>query len=173
MTRFAIAAMSLVLALALAACGSGGDDAAASKTAAAPAVLIAPPGDNDKAWKEYLQNIVGRHMDSFTDRVYPYYLPTNSGVPTPGDLDNKSQYDRQLENVKTIVDRTLLPRNLLAFGSPDSVKMADLVVAAFEGAKPEALAGSQVLFIGKPADSERVKAAVEKAGAKFIFVEAK
>ena len=173
MTRVAIAAMSLALALALGACGSGEDEAAAPKTAAAPLVLTAPASDNDKAWKAYLQNIVGQHMDSFTDRVYPYYLPVNSGVPTPGDLENKSNYDRQLENVKGVVDKTLLPRNLLAFGSPDSAKMADHVVAAFDGAKPEALQGSQVLFIGKSANSDRVKAAVEKAGAKFIFVEAK
>ena len=66
-----------------------------------------------------------------------------------------------------------LPGNLLAFGSPDSAKMGDLVVAAFTGAKPDALQGSQVLFIGKPADRDRVKAAAEAAGAKFIFVEAK
>ena len=66
-----------------------------------------------------------------------------------------------------------MPGNMLAFGSPDSAKMADLIVTAFTGAEPDALKGSQVLFIGKPADSDRVKAAVEAAGAKYIFVEAK
>ena len=77
------------------------------------------------------------------------------------------------ENVAAVVQRTVLPGNMLAFGSPDSAKMADLIVTAFTGAEPTALKGSQVLFIGNPADNERVKAAVEAAGAKYIFVEAK
>ena len=71
------------------------------------------------------------------------------------------------------MQRTVLPGNMLAFGSPDSTKMADLIVMAFTDADPNALKGSQVLFIGAPGDSERVKAAVEAAGAKYIFVEAK
>ena len=169
MIRSSIIAMSF--ALVLAGCESD-DETTTPKKVVAPMVLVAPAGNNDKAWKAYLQNIVTAHMDNFTDRVYPYYLPADSTIPTPGDLENKSQYDRQLENVTGVVSRTLLPRNLLAFGSPDSAKMADLVVAAFTGAKADALKGSQVLFIGKPADSDRVKAAVEAAGAKFIFVEA-
>jgi hypothetical protein len=62
---------------------------------------------------------------------------------------------------------------MLVFGSPDSAKMGDLVLAAFSGAKPDALSGSQVLFIGSSADSPRVKEASEKVGAKYIFVESK
>jgi hypothetical protein len=172
MTRQSTAAMLFAIALALAACTSG-DEVEAPKKAAAPVVLVAPASENDDAWKTYLQQVVGQNMGGVTDRVYPYYLPANSGVPTPGDLENKSQYDRQLENVSGVVIRTVLPGNMLAFGSPDSTKMADLVVAAFTGAKSDALRGSQVLFIGKRADSDRVKAAVEASGAKFIFVEAK
>jgi hypothetical protein len=33
--------------------------------------------------------------------------------------------------------------------------------------------GVKVLFIGTPADSERVEAAVEPAGVTYVFVEAK
>jgi hypothetical protein len=51
--------------------------------------------------------------------------------------------------------------------------MADLIVMAFTTPDPNALKGSQVLFIGKPQDKDRVQAAVEAAGAKFVFVEAK
>jgi hypothetical protein len=51
--------------------------------------------------------------------------------------------------------------------------MGDLIVAAMTGAPADALKGSQVLFIGKSADSDRVKAVVEAAGGKYIFVEAK
>lgn len=172
MTRLSTAAMLLVIAIVLSACSSG-DESEAPKKVAAPVVLVAPKTENDDAWKTYLQQVVQQHMDGVTDRVYPYYLPANSSTPTPGDSENKSQYDRQLDNVASVVIRTVLPGNMLVFGSPDSAKMADLVVAAFNGAKPDALRGSQVLFIGKAADSDRVKAAAEAAGAKYIFVEDK
>ncbi len=135
--------------------------------------LVAPTTNDDLAWKEYLGKVVGQNQTGVTDRTFPYYLPMNSSEPAEGDQDGKTQYDRQLENVNTVVLRTVLPGNMLAFGSPDSAKMADLIVTAFTGAEPDALKGSQVLFIGKPADSDRVKAAVEAAGAKYIFVEAK
>jgi hypothetical protein len=173
MTRQSTAAMLFAIAIALSACQSGDESEEAPKKVAAPVVLVAPKSENDDAWKTYLQQVVSQHMDGVTDRVYPYYLPVNSSAPMPGDTENKSQYDRQLENVSSVVIRTVLPGNMLAFGSPDSAKMADLVVAAFTGAKADALRGSQVLFIGKPADSDRVKAAAEASGAKYIFVEAK
>jgi hypothetical protein len=145
----------------------------AEEAPAAPAALVAPTTNDDMAWKEYLGKVVGQNQAGVTDRTFPYYLPMNSSELTEGDQDGKTQYDRQLENVNTVVLRTVLPGNMLAFGSPDSAKMADLIVTAFTGAEPDALKGSQVLFIGKPADSDRVKAAVEAAGAKYIFVEAK
>ena len=145
----------------------------AEEAAPAPVALTAPTGTDDMAWKEYLGKVVGQNQAGVTDRTFPYYLPANSSAPAEGDQDGKSQYDRQLENVTAVVQRTVLPGNMLAFGSPDSAKMADLIVAAFTGAEPDALKGSQVLFIGKAEDSARVQAAVEAAGAKNIFIEAK
>ena len=142
-------------------------------TTPAPAPLTAPTSGDDNAWKEYLGKVVGQNQEGVTDRVFPYYLPTNSDQVTVADKDGCSQYARQLENVNNVVLRTVLPGNMLAFGSPDSTKMGDLIVAAFAGADPEALKGSKVLFIGNAADNERVKAAVEGAGASYVFVEAK
>ncbi len=172
MIRLFTAALMFAAILVLPACESG-DETAAPKKAAATTKLVAPAGNDDEAWKFYLQQVVRQHMDAVTDRVFPYYLPANSTVPTPGDSENKSQYDRQLENVSSVVGRTVLPGNMLVFGSPDSAKMADLIVAAFAGAKADSLRGSQVLFIGKPADSDRVKAAAEATGATYLFVEDK
>jgi hypothetical protein len=62
---------------------------------------------------------------------------------------------------------------MLAFGSPDSAKMGDLVVAAYKDAAPGSMKGVIVMFIGKAADNERVKAAVAPSGATYRFVEAK
>jgi hypothetical protein len=176
MNRTLIALFLLLAGMLLAACTTPDDEAEAAKAkaAAAPlAPLVAPKTGDDKEWKIYLQQVVQRNMAGVTDRVFPYYLPNNSTVPTPEDQDGKSMYDRQLENVATVISRTVLPGNMLVFGSPDSAKMADLIVASFTGAPADALKGSQVLFIGNAADSARVQPVVEAVGAKYIFVEAK
>lgn len=173
MSRSISAMLLMFLALMLSACTSGDDEEAAPKVVAPPAVLHAPATPDDKQWKMYLQQVVGQNMAGVTDRVFPYYLPANSMAVNATDTDNRNQYGRQLENVTSVLARTVLPGNMLAFGSPDSAKMADLITAAFGGAKPDALKGSQVLFIGNSADSPRVKAATEAVGGKYIFVEAK
>lgn len=175
MSRLLIAFFALAFGFVLTACQSPEDEdnpaAAAAKAPLPP--LVAPTSTEDKEWVPYLQQVVSRNMAGVTDRVSPYYLPANSTEPTPEDLEGRSKYDRQLENVNTVVSRTVLPGNMLAFGSPDSTKMADLIVAAFAGGQPDAMKGSQVLFIGKAEDNARVQAAVEAVGAKYIFVEAK
>ena len=165
----------VLLSLGLSACqqGSDEDEDDAPAAATARAELTAPTGTDDAAWKEYLGRVVGQNQDGVTDRTFPYYLPMNSTATDPEAGDGQSQYDRQLGNVAPAIQRGVLPGNMLAFGSPDSATMANLIVAAFAGAKPDALAKSQVLFIGKSEDSDRVRAAVEAAGAKYIFVEVK
>lgn len=168
MNRALIPAALLVSAALLAGCKKE-----EAPVEAAPVVLTAPTTADDAAWKDYLGKVVGQNQAGVTDRTFPYYLPMNSDQVTESDADGRSQYARQLENVTAVVQRTVLPGNMLAFGSPDSAKMADLIVSAFTGAEPDALKGSQVLFIGKAEDNERVKAAVEASGARYIFVEAK
>ena len=170
MNRNIFALLLISLCFGLSACQSPDEPEEGAKKPKAVAVLSAPKTTNDGEWKLYLQSVVSQNMAGVTDRVFPYYLPADSGVVQ---ADGKSQFDRQSENVTAVISRTVLPGNMLAFGSPDSKRMADLVVSAFSGAKPDALKGSQVLFIGKPEDSERVKPAVEASGAKYIFVEAK
>jgi len=169
MSRHTISLLILALCLGLSACQSP-EETETKKEAAAVAVLTAPKSADDGQWKLYLQQVVSQNMAGVTDRVFPYYLPADSATVQ---ADGKSQYDRQLENVTAVIQRTVLPGNMLAFGSPDSAKMADLIVAAFTGAKADALKGSQVLFIGKPGDSARVQPVVEATGGKYIFVEAK
>ncbi|HMB56442.1 MAG TPA: hypothetical protein VKM35_04470 [Arenimonas sp.] len=171
MSRSLLALSLLSLTLVLSACS--GEEAQAPKKEKVVAELHAPTGSDDIQWKTYLSQVVSQHQEGVTDRTFPYYLPANSSEPVANDPDHKSQYDRQLENVKPAIERTVTSGNMLAFGSPDSAKMADLIVAAFAGAKPDAVKGSIVLFIGKPEDSSRVQTAAESVGAKYVFVEAK
>ena len=174
MSRFAFVFLALGLSLALSACTTQDPEDEAAKAAKAPLpALAAPTTPDDKLWMPYLQQVISRNQDSAVERVTAYYLPADSDTPSAEDSDGKSKYDRQLENVTTVVQRTVLPGNMLVFGSPNSTRMADLVVAAFTGGATDALKGSQVLFIGKAEDNARVEAAVESVGAKYIFVEAK
>jgi hypothetical protein len=156
---------SIVLIVAAALLFSGCKKAEAPAQAAAP--LTAPAGTDDNAWKNYLQDVIKHNMDGVTDRVSPYYLPAQSAA------DYQGKYDRQLQGVQQVVQRGVLPGNMLVFGSPDSAKMADLVVAAFKDASAGSMKNVIVLFIGKPVDKERVAAAVAPSGATYRFVEAK
>jgi hypothetical protein len=174
MTRYPIALFLLATVVGLSACTTSEDEVEdAKKPVAVATTLSAPATPDDKLWKPYLQQVVSQHMEGVTDRVFPYYLPINSRVVDPTASDGRSAFDRQAEGVTAAVSRTVLPGNMLVFGSPDSATMADLMTSAFSGAKPTALKGSQVLFVGKAEDSARVQPLVEAAGGKYIFVEAK
>jgi hypothetical protein len=169
---FAIAALGLTLALSACETQDPEESEAAAKATKAPLPpLVAPTTADDKKWQPYLQQVISRNQAAVTDHTTAYYLPADSDTPSPE--DGKSMYDRQLENVNTVVQRTVLPGNMLAFGSPNSTRMADLIVLAFKDGAADAMKGSLVLFIGKAEDSPRVQAAVEAVGGKYIFVEAK
>ncbi|MGH8031123.1 MAG: hypothetical protein ACREO8_01870 [Luteimonas sp.] len=134
---------------------------------AAKAALTAPTSEDSAAWKAYLQDLVPRQMEGITNQPFIYFLPGESAP------DFADQYGRLAEKAKTDVSRGIIDGNMLAYASPTSAKMADLVIAAFTGTEANSMKGVRVLFIGKPADSERVKAAVAPAGVQYVFVEAK
>ena len=154
-----IACLSMPL---LAACNKQED-----KTAAvAEAPLAAPTTNDSAAWDTYLTEVVKRNIEGATS-VYLYTLPDPAGA------DFQGEYDRQLEKAQGDVARGGMEGTLLAFGSQNSAKSADLAIASFAQAQPGTMKGVRVMFIGAPADSDRVKAAVEPSGAKFEFIEAK
>jgi hypothetical protein len=133
--------------------------AACKKQEEAPAepadvALVAPATTEDGPWKEYLSKVVDANMGTITNTPYVYYLPAET------DPEFEAKYGRQLEQAKGAVARGVSSGNLIAFGSPNSAKIADLAVAAFEGVETDAFKGVRVLFIGKSEDSERVKVAV-------------
>ena len=148
--------------------------AACHKEADAPkavdkAPLTAPTNEDSDAWKAYVIDIVGRNMEGVTNQPFLYLLPAESST------DFQGSYDRLLDKAKSDISRGILGGNLLAYSSASlsSAKVADMVVAAFEGLKPDKLKGVKLLFIGKPEDSERVKAAVAASGVNYVFVETK
>lgn len=145
--------------------------AACTKEEAAPAKVTAPPvavptTRDEAAWTAYLTDVVKRNVDGAMS-VYAYTLPAKDSEGFDG------AYERQLGEAQTAMMRGGVEGTLLAFGSPDSDKSADMAVAALGKAAPDSLKGVRVLFIGSAADNARVEAAVKPTGATYKFVEAK
>jgi hypothetical protein len=134
---------------------------------AVKAPVPVPVNDNRQAWIDYLSDVVERNMGGIANQPYVYLLPGESSA------DFQDQYDRLAEKAKSDVSRGIISGNMLAYGSPASAKMADLVVAAFTGVPAGSMKGVKVLFVGKAEDNDRVKAAVTPAGVDYVFVEAK
>lgn len=142
--------------------------AGCKKEAPAPvekAAMTAPATDDSDAWRAYLQDAVPRNMGNIANQPYVYFLP-GEGSP-----DFQDQYDRLLEKAASDVARGIISGNMLAYASPSSAKMADLVVAAFAGVPEGKMKGVKVVFFGAAADNARVEAAVAPAGVDYVFVQ--
>ena len=163
-----IRALSIaLLALSFAGCQEGTDEVQEEAVATAPAPLTAPTTDDDAAWGEYLTEVVRRNLGGIANSPYLYYLPAES---TPG---FEGEYDRLLDKSKVDIARGILAGNMLAFGSPASSKMADLIIASFADVDPGSMEGVRVLFIGNSADNQRVQEALAPSGVAYVFVEAR
>jgi hypothetical protein len=128
-----------------------------------------PAATADKAaWKTYLVSIVRQNMHGVkSNSPYMYFVPGGDEQAVQDDRES------QLQNVSGTVARGVMPGNMLAFGGPDSKLTADLVVAAFKDAQDGSFKDVVVLFVGAPADQDRVKEALAKSKAEFRFVEMK
>ena len=167
MNRPLLLVTALAATLLLSACQPGQEEGDAQ---AAQAVPLAPAGTDDAAWKTYLGQVIGQNMDGITERTFNYYLPAGTD---PTEVDGP--YSRMMTEVRTVLQRGVLPGNMLSFSSPNSTMMADLIVQAFEdeSIQDTALKGSRVLFVGASKDESRVRQAALSAGADFRFVEIK
>ena len=159
-TRLMMLALVALVALPLAACKKE----EAPKVEAKPP-MSAPATDDRQAWVDYLNDVVPRNMAGITNQPYVYFLPGEDSA------DFEDQYSRLLEKAQLDVQRGIITGNMLAYASPASARMADLVESAFESVPPESMKGVRVLFFGEPADNERVKAAVEPAGVDYVFID--
>lgn len=163
---FRVAILLTLPLLAISACKK---EEAAKPTAAAAAAPVSVPSDpNDTAaWKNYLVGVAKQNMEGVRQRPYMYYVPAGD---TP---EIQEQVDRQMSDITDVVGRGILPGNMIAFGSPDSTRMADVIIEAFKVSRPNSLKDVRVLFIGAAADEQRVRDAVTPSSADFVFVEAK
>ena len=161
LTMSRTALLALLAVVALSACKK---EEAAKPVAAAVAV---PTNGDPNAWQAYASDVVKKNMDGVTSAPFVYFLPQET------DADFQAQYDAQMDKVKSDLTRGILEGNMLAFVSPASAKMGDLVIAGFTDVPADSMKGVKVLFIGQSADNARVQPVVTKSGAKYVFVEAK
>ncbi|MEO6384198.1 MAG: hypothetical protein ABIO30_07050 [Thermomonas sp.] len=133
----------------------------------ATAPLTAPTSEDMPAWRAYVTDVAKRNMDGITNSPYVYFLPGEGSEGFAG------QYDRQLEKLQGDLSRGIIAGNMLVFASPSSAKLAEMATVAFQQVVQGTMKDVKVLFIGKPEDSEKVKAAAEPSGVKYVFVEAK
>ncbi|WP_242108525.1 hypothetical protein [Luteimonas aquatica] len=135
---------------------------------AVKAPLPAPTTDDATQWRAYISDVVTRNSPAdLANQPYVYLLPGESTA------DFQGSYERLLEKAKTDVARGIVSGNMLAYASPASAKIADIVVESFKEVPAGTMKGVRVLFVGKAEDNERVKAAVTPAGVEYVFVEAK
>ena len=159
MTRLLVIAC---LALSFAACKK---EEAPKAEVVAP--LSAPTTDDLTAWRAYVNDVAGRHMDGITNNPFGYILPGEKAEGFGG------LYERLLEKLEQDLGRGIQEGNLLIFGSPAQEKTTEMIETAFKPVPPGSMKGVKVIFVGSPILGERVKTAVEPAGVKYIFVEAK
>lgn len=160
---FAVVALACMLAVSCGKKEEAGPAKPAAPTPASVASLQVPANGDEAGWKSYLKTVVKANMEGIRSSPFVYYVPSLQ-------TENfQEQYDRQLDNVSAAIARGVLPGNMLAFGSPESAKLADLVVEAFKGSQAGSMKGVRVLFIGTKEDQERVKVAVEPTGANVVF----
>lgn len=138
---------------------------AAAPAEAAP--VAAPTNGDDNAWKAYLQDLIPRNMGNITNQPYVYYLTGQA------DPEFQAKYDRQLDQVKIALGRGVVGGNLIAFASPESAKMAEIVEAGFKDVPADTMKGVRILFVGQATEKDRVAAAVAPSGADFVFIEAR
>ena len=127
--------------------------------------MSAPKTDDRQAWVDYLNDVVPRHLTGIPNQPFVYLLPGESAP------DFQDQYDRMLEKAQSDVARGIISGNMLAYASPASAKMGDIVVESFKDVPANTMKGVRVLFVGHGADNERVKAAVTPAGVDYTFVQ--
>lgn len=163
-----IIALACAAVFALAACNQT-EQSQQPAAEQAPAVVAMPTSPTDKAaWKKYLVSVVTANMQGVkSNHPYMYFVPSGDDDATKADRAN------QLDNVKNVVDRGVLPGNMMAFGGPDSATTAQLVTDAFKDVQAGAFKEVVVLFIGAQSDSDAVKQALASSGADYRFVEAK
>jgi hypothetical protein len=138
-----------------------------SRSAAAPSAIEKPASVSDtRGWLAYVGALVKQNLDGMTAHApYAYFIPAGDSA------DNAGMRQRQLDNVRMIVARGILPGNLVAFAGPDSATTAAFVIHGFASQPPNSCKGVILVFVGEKADWQRVAEAWQSSGATLRFVD--
>lgn len=143
-----------VMLLGLAGCKQDGDKAAEAK----PPIPV-PTSQNDADWRQYVGQMVGRHVK--VKRGIPPFAVYISPDEDPAAV---------ITNANQTLQRGVVKDTILAFGSRDSALMASKMSEIFKDVPEGRLKGARVVFVGNEADRATAQAAVGTTGAEFIFL---
>lgn len=153
---------SVALACALFALGACKQEAPKE---ADPAKVVPADASDTTAWRKYVQAVAKSYAPADQNsRFYATFVEHNQDAEK-----NK----RVVENIRNQIAPGLAENTQLLYASPDSAIMADIIVEAFASPRADALKTVRVIFLGKPEDQERVRAAVSAWGADMVFHEIK
>ena len=160
------------IAFGLAACQKA-EEAKPVEQAAAPKVVLTTPTDgNPEAWKAFLSQELQPHIDRRFRRPFVYFIP-DVVSDAPDAEAQQRQFDAQLENVENTIGRGVQAGSMLAFGGPNSAKVAEVIETAFKFAGPKSLKGVRVVVVARPEERARVEAAVLPTEPEFIWIDVK
>lgn len=167
--RFVLAAG---LALGVAACQKA-EEAKPAEQAAAPKVVLTTPTDgNPESWKAFLTQELQPHIDRRYRRPFVYFIP-DVVADAPDAAEQQQRFDDQLANVENTIGRGVQAGSMLAFGGPNSAKVAEVIVQAFKFAGPKSLKGVRVVVVARPEERARVEAAVLPTEPDFVWIDVK
>ena len=164
--------LAATFAVALGACQKAEQQTTAAPAAAPVVVLTTPADGNPEAWKAFLAQELKPYVDRRFRRPFLYFIP-DVDAASPDASEQQRQFDSQLEAVENTIGRGVQSGSMLAFGGPNSTKVGDVIVAAFELAGPKSLKGVRVVVIARPDERARIEAAVLPAEPEFIWVDMK
>lgn len=129
------------------------------------APLSAPDSDDRNAWREYLTELMVRSTTDLRDFPRLYLLPAEH--------DSDYSDDRAMisEAIASGIGRYIAKGTRVYFGSPASVRLAELMVEELGKLRPGALQGYEIAFVGEAALDAEVEAAVQRTGATYSFVD--
>jgi hypothetical protein len=122
--------------------------------------------DDIRGWRAYLGALLSEHLEGMTaPQPYAYFIP-------PGDdADSVLKRAHQLDNLRVIVARGIVPGNLVIIAGPDSAVTADVILDGFRDQLPNSCKGVILVFVGDKADWPRVAEAWQSTGAILRFVD--
>lgn len=129
------------------------------------APVVAPDSSEKPAWQEYSAEVTVRAMNLDDGIPYAFVLPAENST---GFAEKRAGYLTAWEDQRL---RWAKANATVFFFSPSSPAMAALMEEALAPVASGAMQGAMLVFVGEESSSARIRAAVERTGATYRFID--